>query len=102
MPEPNRSGEEEPPTNGSGSTLGAYDWSIGTPSEAVVETVAAASGREPTALEPLYRVIDPDALDALFRRRDDDSRIIRVSFDFNDHLVTVQSDGTVVVQPAEE
>lgn len=102
MSEPNHPDDEGPPANDSGPILGAYDWSIEIPSEAVVETVAAASGQEPTALEPLYRAIDPDALDAVFRRVEDADRLIRVSFDFNAHLVTVQSDGTVVVQPAEE
>lgn len=37
------------------------------PSERVVETVAEATATDPLELEPLYDVIDPDALDRLFR-----------------------------------
>ena len=40
----------------------------GTVSEEVVSAVAEATGNDPLDLEPLYEVIDPDALDALYRR----------------------------------
>lgn len=32
----------------------------------VIEAVADAKGTEPAALDPLYHVIEPDALDSLF------------------------------------
>lgn len=35
-------------------------------SQQVVETVAEAEGVDPTELDPLYSVVDPDALDSLF------------------------------------
>lgn len=34
-------------------------------SEAVLEAVGAAAGVDPLELEPLYAVVDPDAIDAL-------------------------------------
>lgn len=46
-----------------GSIRAEFDWSVVTPSMAVVETVAIALDMEPTGLEPLYETIDPDALD---------------------------------------
>lgn len=39
--------------------------------EAVIEAVAEAKDVEETAFEPLYEVIDPDALEGLFERRRD-------------------------------
>lgn len=39
-----------------------------TVSEEVVSAVAETTGKDPLDLEPLYEVIDPDALDALYRR----------------------------------
>ena len=49
-----------------------FDVDDTTPSEAVVDAVAAVSGTEPEDLPPLYDSIDPDALDQLFRRRTGD------------------------------
>jgi hypothetical protein len=63
-------------------------------SATVVEAVAAAEHVSPSRLEPpLYRVVDPDALDALFRKG------VRgtVRFEYGDHLVEVTADGTVSV-----
>jgi hypothetical protein len=40
-------------------------------STAVVRAVSAVDGRKPRSLPPLSRVVDPDALDALFETRSD-------------------------------
>lgn len=53
------------------------------PSEAVITAVATAFNRDPLEMEPLYELIDPDALDAIFHSRQDDnsdSDDIRVEF----------------------
>lgn len=73
-----------------------YDWTAIKPSTAVVETVAAATDTEPTALEVLQTVIDADALDALVRSADRDDKL-RVSFEYAGTGVRVQGNGTVVV-----
>lgn len=39
------------------------------PSEAVLRAVADVTGRDLLALSPLYAVVDPDAVDAIFRHR---------------------------------
>jgi len=78
-----------------------YDWATTTPSTAVVETVAIASDREPTAIEPLYETIDPDALDALVRSNETVSSRgdVNVTFEFAGLGVAVHGDGGVVVRP---
>ena len=80
-----------------------YDWTSVTPSTAVVETVAVASDREPAGIEPLYEVIDPDALDALIRSNGDEPAGdgITATFEFGGQSVTVHGGGSVVVRPVE-
>ncbi|AWB28721.1 hypothetical protein HARCEL1_11815 [Halococcoides cellulosivorans] len=67
------------------------------PSTAVVETVAYATDRDPTTLDPLYEAIDPDALDRLIRSSADRSAEAVVRFSYLDCTITVRADGTVVV-----
>jgi len=72
------------------------------PSRAVIETVAAHQGVEPTDLEvPLFEAIDPDALDELLGA---DGREyappIEVEFTYDGYHVTVGSDGSIDVTPA--
>jgi hypothetical protein len=82
-------------------------------SEAVVAAVATVSDVEPAsesdrsretiaelALDPLYSVVDPDALDAMFRpgRTDGSGAVSRVSFPYHGHDVTVHGEGRVDVR----
>ncbi|MFB6164941.1 MAG: HalOD1 output domain-containing protein [Haloarculaceae archaeon] len=81
-------------------------------SDAVVVAVSTASGDAdlpamdgqlggaPT-LEPLYSVLDPDALDAVFRRADDDGAPGHVQFRYHGCDVTVHSEGRVCVAETE-
>ena len=71
-----------------------YRWSETTPSTAVVETVAAVLDREPTAFDPLFEAVDPEALDAVTLSADG-----LVSFRYAGCLVTVATTGTVTVEP---
>lgn len=66
-------------------------------SEEVVETVAATKGEDPLDLEPLYEVIDPDALDALYRQ-DGIGRLKspdRIEFTYAGCEVVVGWDGSI-------
>lgn len=63
-----------------------------TPSERVLETVAAYSNTPPEELPLLYEAIDPDALDALFTSNELSAR---VEFEYNDYHVAVSDDGVV-------
>ncbi|WP_123537242.1 HalOD1 output domain-containing protein [Halosimplex salinum] len=66
------------------------------PSEAVVSAVAAHRNVDPMALPPLYEVLDPDALDALFRSPDGEQGT--ATFEYADCTVVYSSDGSVDVR----
>ena len=51
------------------------------PSEAVVDVVAAILDEEPSSLEPLYRTVDPDALDGLYVDESDVSPTVRFRYE---------------------
>jgi hypothetical protein len=70
-------------------------------SERVVQAVAEETGTDPVDLPPLYDVIDPDALDAVFASGRDgtdstrgDSRELR--FTYADREISVRSDDVTV------
>ncbi|WP_458206482.1 DUF7504 family protein [Haladaptatus sp. NG-SE-30] len=67
----------------------------------VVETVAEVAEVAPDEIEtPLYDVVDPDALDALFAPKQDgrDRTDGTVSFSLHGHYVTVSANGVVTVE----
>jgi hypothetical protein len=70
-------------------------------SATAVASVAEAAGCRPGAVQPLYTVIDPDALDALVSYGQSPSWRGRLSFTLHGHEVTVRATGEVVVRPAE-
>lgn len=60
----------------------------------VVEAIADATDSDVFDLQPpLYDAIDPSALDQLV----DDGDAVSVRFEYQDHLVTVDGDGTVSI-----
>lgn len=63
-----------------------------TVTEAVVDAVAAAAGVSPLQLEPIATVVDPDALNAVFR---DGETGVHVEFEYSGYVVSV-TDGTDV------
>lgn len=70
------------------------------PSETVVRTVAAVTDTDPPSLPSLYDSVDPDALDSLFSSpREVAGRVGRTTFEYADCVVTVASDGDVLVDP---
>lgn len=69
---------------------------------AVIDSVAAVLHRDPLDIEPLYRSVDTDSLDALVQTaRTKESPYVSVSFRFEGADVTVRADGTIVVAPDE-
>lgn len=72
------------------------------PSEAVVNTVAALHGADPGDLEPLYDVVEPDALDSFVAhaQRVGDDGTHQVWFTYEGFDVGVQSDGEIRVRDA--
>jgi len=68
-------------------------------SERVVARLAEHAGVEPADLDPpLYDVIDPDSLDALYR----DHPGPRVQFDYEGRTVLVEPDGSIAVVERQE
>lgn len=67
-------------------------------SRSVIAAVAEATGTDPTAMQPLYEVVDPDALDAIFDPVAGETAPVGcVSFRFNGCDVYVYADGRTVV-----
>ena len=69
----------------------------GPASYAVTNTLAEIKETEPEYLEPLYSVLDPDALDRLFQNTDQDESYLGVvvSFSYEGHEMTI----TPAVEP---
>nr|WP_226007851.1 HalOD1 output domain-containing protein [Natrinema salinisoli] len=68
-----------------------------TPVYAVVSAVAEAEGVDHVDLPPLYNVIDPEALNALFTS--DSGGVSTVEFEYAGYAVVVRGEGTVEVCP---
>jgi hypothetical protein len=85
----------------SGTYRVAFRPSRGSATEAVVVAVAGASGTDPLELPPLASTLDPDALGALCGDSvwNVPADGVRISFRFAGHDVTVESHGTVAVEP---
>ncbi|SDQ91495.1 HalOD1 output domain-containing protein [Natronobacterium texcoconense] len=64
----------------------------------VVETVASVTGQEPLEMPPLFESIDTEALDELVAASEARGKPVKVSFTYQDCLVTVSSRGDVVVE----
>lgn len=74
-------------------------------STAIITAMAEHEGIDPVELDhPLYEVVDPDALDALFpvQRDGTGAPIGRLSFSYNGYEVHVTSDGDVRVSDSSE
>ncbi|ELY65709.1 HalOD1 output domain-containing protein [Natrinema versiforme] len=75
-----------------GTTLDYHSDSI---SLRIVEALADATGTDAHDLDPLYNVVDPEALDQLCGP--DSNAGVRVEFEYDGAVVEVDSDGTVAV-----
>lgn len=72
-------------------------------SETVVMTVAKAKGVDPLDLEPLYTVIDSDALNSMFRPSvGSPPATMELRFSMEGCEVVVRGDGEVAVTPPAE
>ncbi|WP_436926371.1 HalOD1 output domain-containing protein [Halosimplex amylolyticum] len=83
----------EQQTDGVGSAGSPGETDAVSVSVAIVERLATATGREPDALPPLYRSVDPDALERLVAA----GGLSHVSFSHAGCDVTVSGDGRVTV-----
>lgn len=69
-------------------------------SEAIINAVAWQTACDPTDLEPLYTVIDPDALNELIKSADEND--LRVEFGYEGCAVTIVSGGDLYVRSTPE
>ncbi|MFO7927484.1 HalOD1 output domain-containing protein [Natronomonas sp.] len=69
-----------------------------TPTQAIIEAVAAAACVDETDLDPLYEAIDPDALNALVEASGGERSEVRIQFRFNGYVVTVADTGVIQLQ----
>lgn len=81
-----------------------HDWAEGDEiSTTIIEALAAVTGKEPTELKPLYKVVDTDSLNQLMkslRNNGNEGELSKLVFGFGDLVVEVQADGTVTIGPA--
>lgn len=91
---------DSPPERGRDDESTVFEWDEGTEvGIAIAESVAAVAGVDPVDLEPRVNdVVDPDALDRALRSAHSGASF---AFPFGDYLVTVWSDGEVVVSEAD-
>jgi hypothetical protein len=79
----------------------SYQWSGHEDVSAeVIAAVADATDRDPSAVQPLYTVIDPDALDSLFSYGQSTAWSGSLSFELDGHRVTVDHTGEITVDLA--
>lgn len=79
------------------------DWTGGVnPIVAIVEAVAAATGREARAAPSLSRCLNTEALNTLLTDSRDETEALRISFTCDGFRVLVGNDGTIEVDPTTE
>ena len=67
-------------------------------SEIVVYAIAEVAAEDPTSLQPLGEIVDPDALDAIFDRPSArDSGSAHISFEYEGYEVTIFSHGRLTI-----
>lgn len=67
------------------------------PSETVVRTIVQAKGISPLEMPALYEIVDPEALDAIFKGKD----LSYIQFLYYGYKVIVVSDGRIIIQDCE-
>ncbi len=74
-----------------------HNWEPGSPiCFTVVNAVSAITGQKTTAMEPLYSVIDPEAVETLMSSSPHGH--VHLSFSYEGCTVSIERSGAVVVQ----
>ena len=94
-----RNAETDTNAGGSSTDEQTYVFSHETdPTFAVLEAVSSATGTDELELPPLYDIVDPDALDALFDGADPSpSEALSVSFSYVGFDVEIESGPAITV-----
>lgn len=86
------------------SLLAEFDPETDSATEAIVMTVAGHAGIRPNALEPLYSVVDPEALDRIIRSvaaRSSPGNA-EIIFRYQGYTISAYSHGAIEVAPPGE
>ncbi|WP_135829865.1 HalOD1 output domain-containing protein [Halorussus halobius] len=75
-----------------------YAGDVAPPSAVVPSAIAEITGRGVETLQPLQEVVDPDALDHIFREPTGDREDVEIAFTYAGHDVTVSGSGVVVIE----
>lgn len=81
------------------------DWGQEPVAATVIEAVASATNTPVIELDPLYNVINPDALNLLYTPTNGGNQRQtsgKITFPYNDCQVTVHADGEVAVTPIQK
>jgi hypothetical protein len=73
-------------------------------STTVIRTIEAVVGVQSTELPPLYDVVDPDALDQLFRPADTEQQRTpdRLTVHYAGFHATIHADGEIIFHPTKQ
>ena len=66
------------------------------PTELILETVAALDNTPVEELPPLFKSVDPDALEQLFDH--DNTQALKLQFQYHGYLITLDSDGVATFE----
>lgn len=97
--------EDPASVNPDGTVSVEYDWDESRSlSLAVLDALEASTDTDVQELGPLNDIVDADALDTLFSPTSNGGPRGPgyVTFEIGDHVVTVHSDGSIVVAPYDE
>lgn len=90
-----------PPPSRSDVTYAEFEWDDVTPLVAVTGALADRTDEEAADVGPLHEYVDPDALNGLLLDRSWYAPDLKITFRVEEHVVFVDSDGAVRIQPAE-
>ncbi len=96
---PSRDDADANDGSGDAGSVTTFDPETDAASQAVVTAVAALADTDPSALSPLYDVVEPDAIDSLCEhaQRVGDGTVHRLWFGYEGFDVCVRSDGQIRV-----
>jgi len=91
----------QPPPSRSDVTYAEFEWDAVTPLVAITRALADRTDDETGDVGPLYEYVEPDALNGLLLGRSWYSPDLKITFRVEEHVVVVDSEGAVRIQPTE-
>jgi hypothetical protein len=81
-----------------------FDPELTNPTEAVVLVLAEVTRTDPSKMDPLFRAVDPEAMDEILGSHLSEAATgaLKVTFHYQGHLVSVTGSGTITVSPEDQ